>query len=134
MPDWDQIAKEFKISTSRSGGSGGQHVNKVETKVRLCFSIQDSIGLSADEKDLLLLNYQKRIDSNKRLCISVQRSRSQLGNKEEAIFQMKKLIEKGLIPPKKRKRTNIPASEKEKRLENKKVRSWLKKLRKNPEY
>jgi ribosome-associated protein len=133
MPNWKQIESEFIISTSRSSGAGGQHVNKVETRVRLCFNISRSLGLSDEEKSLLAEKLNRQLDKEDQICTTVQKHRSQAANKEEAIQKMLDLLQKAVIPPKKRKKTKIPPSEKTKRLDEKKARSWIKGLRKKPE-
>jgi ribosome-associated protein len=132
MADWNQIVREFTFSTSRSGGAGGQHVNKVETRVTICFSITDSTGLTEEEKERLLKRYPRNLENKPVICLSVQKHRSQIMNKNEAIEKMKERITRALLPPKKRKRTTVPEAEKQKRLEDKKTRSMIKTHRKKP--
>ena len=130
MANYEIIKKEVKFITSRSSGAGGQHVNKVESRVQLVFDIKNSNGLNDRERELLLNNLKKRINSEGYIQISNQQSRSQLKNKAHALDSLVKLIHEGLKEKKKRKKTSVPKAEKEKRLKDKKIKSELKEHRK----
>ena len=134
MVQWDKIEKEFKYYTSRSSGAGGQHVNKVETRVTACLDITNSIALTEEEKELVLVNLKNKVDKKHKLCVSSQNSRTQLKNKNTAREKLIALLQKALIPKKIRKKTKIPFSKIEKRLHQKKSRSELKSSRKRIEY
>ncbi len=121
---------EFDFFTSRSSGAGGQHVNKVETKVELRFNIDNSNLLSDAEKLLLKENLKNRIVQDNILQIISQSSRSQLRNKENCIEKFYELLKIGLIKPKKRKKRKISKVAKEKILEQKHRNSEKKKRRK----
>ena len=88
-----QILKECYFKTSRSSGAGGQHVNKVETKVILHFNIKNSEALSQDEKEILLIKLKNRIDKSGVLKINSQKSRSQLTNKKAAEKKLLHLLD-----------------------------------------
>ena len=113
------LHKELSFRNSRSSGSGGQHVNKVETRVELCFPLKDSQVLNDAQKTLLSLRLARRLTKDGRLLIFSQRFRSQLMNRKAAIAQFDELILKNLQPEKKRKKLKTPQAEKEKRLKSK---------------
>ena len=126
------IYKEILYKAVRSSGAGGQHVNKVSSKVELSFDVASSSHFSELEKELLLKNLSSRLTKKGVLKLSSGESRSQHSNKEKVLKRLFKLLEIGLRKPTKRKPTTISNSQKVKRLENKKQLSQKKNLRKKP--
>lgn len=118
--------KEFVFKASRSGGKGGQNVNKVSTKIELNFDILKTELLSDKEKCILLEKLYNRIDKNGILKIISQKERSQFLNKTRAIEKFYKLLEKALEKEKIRHKTEPTKISKEKRLETKKIISQKK--------
>ncbi len=114
------LIQEFTYRTSRSGGKGGQNVNKVETKVEARFDVAASAALTDEEKAYLLEKLADKISAEGILSATNQTDRSQLTNKEKATEKLLKLVEKGLVKPKKRRKVPVPAGVKEARLEGKK--------------
>jgi len=128
------FSSEFEFSTSRSSGPGGQNVNKVSTKVELRFKIVDSLLLSDEEKQVVLIKLANKINKDGELILVSQSERSQLANKEKVIEKFYLLINKALTPQKKRKATKPSRQSKEKRLDIKKGISEKKTLRKRIEF
>jgi len=126
------FSSEFKITTARSSGNGGQNVNKVSSKVILRFNIPNSALLTTDEKQLLITNLDSRLTTEGDWIIVSQNSRSQLTNKEKCFEKFYKLLEIALIKPVPRKKVVMPKAMKIKRRENKQLRSEVKESRKLP--
>ena len=125
------IISELKIKAARSSGSGGQHVNKVATKVEIHFHINNSKGLEETEKWRLTNKLSNRITNAGTLIIKCQQTRSQLKNKELAINKLFKLLKKGLYVKPIRKKRGISKNQNAKRLKNKREHSEKKALRKS---
>lgn len=119
---------ELAFRTSRSGGSGGQHVNKVETKVELHFDVLNSAYLSEGQKRKILDKLKNRINKRGILRISSESERSQLANKKKVIVRFYELLKECLKKRKKRLPTKPSFASKEKRLRKKKEQS-VKKVR-----
>ena len=125
--------EEFIFQASRSGGPGGQNVNKVSTKVELRFNVTNSALLSDDEKAIIAIKLVNKINNSGELILVSQKERSQLKNKENVIEKFHVLIEKALTPRKKRLSTKPTKASVEKRLESKRVQSKIKSNRKDIE-
>ena len=130
IPAKEELIKEVIFKTSRSGGKGGQHVNKVSSKVELVFNIENSSILSDEQKALLQERLANRLDSEGNIHIVSQEDRSQLLNKQRTLIKFVDLLTKCLHVQKKRKPTKIPKAVIEKRLTNKLLTSQKKKDRK----
>ena len=117
--DKDLLSTEFVFKASLSCGAGGQHVNKVNTKVELRFHVADSQFLSNNQKEIVKVKLAKRINKDGFIVMSAQTERSQLQNKEKVIERFLKLIEKALEPEKIRIKTKPGKAVREKRLEEK---------------
>lgn len=133
IPTKEDVLKVAAFKTSRSGGKGGQNVNKVSSKVELILNIKDAYFLTEDEKKLLLKRLRPRLDSDFNLHIVAQEDRSQLMNKERSIVKLISLLKSSLVVDKKRVNTKIPKTIIDKRRENKKVASSKKQLRRKPQ-
>jgi ribosome-associated protein len=123
------ILRECEFKTSRSGGKGGQNVNKLETKVEIEFDLLKSNALSARDKEIIFLKLPA-LQENAIIQLVSSRHRTQLENKTEVKKKLIDLINKGLKPVKKRRATKPSKASKEKKLESKKKRGEIKNLRK----
>ena len=129
MPD---IKYEIKYKTARSGGKGGQNVNKVETMVEGYWDVEGSQFFSEEEKIRLLNKLANKINADGKLLVKSQEERSQLANKEIVQRKMNDLVAKALLVPKKRRPTKPSLGSKLKRLETKKKASFIKQNRQKP--
>ena len=125
------IESEFVYSTSRSSGPGGQNVNKVSSKVELRFSVLFTSLFSGTEKELIFKKLKNRINNEGELILISQTERTQLMNKKVVTQKFYELISEALTIPKKRSSTRPTLSSKIKRLEGKRNRGIVKKLRKD---
>lgn len=129
---YEKCFHELVFTTSRSGGSGGQHTNKVETKVTLRWNIKTSLGLSGEQKILLLDRLKNSVNQHGELVLYHQTERSQLMNKSKIIKKWQDLIKASLKTKKKRKPTKPSKSSIAKQKLQKTIRSEVKSLRKKP--
>ncbi|MFC1843081.1 alternative ribosome rescue aminoacyl-tRNA hydrolase ArfB [Candidatus Dependentiae bacterium] len=120
---------ELEITTSRSGGPGGQHVNKTETRITVRWNVKETSAFPEPLKERVLENLESRLTADGYLIIHNSESRSQLQNKKNALENLAAIVRKALFVPKKRIKTKIPKKEKEKRLRDKKRRGDIKKRR-----
>lgn len=127
-------SSELAFRFSRSGGPGGQNVNKLETKVELLFDVAASAGLTDEQKQLVFSREKNRIDSDGTLRVTAQESRSQFENREAAVGKFISLLAAALAKRKKRVRTRAPKASKEKRIEGKKKRGKIKQMRGRVDY
>ncbi|NNK88095.1 MAG: aminoacyl-tRNA hydrolase [Flavobacteriaceae bacterium] len=131
--DTGLLIKELVLKAIRSSGPGGQHVNKVSSKIELSFDLSASEALSEEEKTLLLNSFKSRMTKDGRLILQCDESRNQHRNREIIVKRFLELVKTGLKKPKKRKKTRMPAKAKEKRLEAKRRQSTKKEDRKKPD-
>ena len=124
-----QLEREIRFTTSRSGGPGGQHVNKTETRVSLFWNVWASEVFTVLEKQRLVKQLSNRVSSEGELAVHSEQTRSQVQNKEAALKLFYNLVEKALIPPKVRRATKPTRASIEKRIEFKKRKAATKKLR-----
>ena len=121
-------AQLLRAETSRSGGPGGQNVNKLETRVTIAVDV-DALPLPDDRKQHIRERLAGRINREGTLRVTSQAERSQLANRDRALARMEELLCEALVEAKPRKRTRATKASKERRLEEKKKRGQTKRLR-----
>lgn len=133
---WLQAGKALAIPRSelvyratRSGGPGGQHVNKTSTRIELRWNLLTSAAPSEAQRTLLRERLASRLDGEGWLRLTESGSRSQLRNREEVTERFAALLARAVTPPKRRRRTGVPTRERRKRLETKRQRGQVKRLR-----
>lgn len=124
---------ELEFQTSTSGGPGGQHVNKTETKVTVLLDLAQSSALSERQKELVRERLANRINRDDVLQVSSQEHRSQSANRDAALSRLIQLIAEALKEEKPRKKTKKPRRAHRERLEEKKQQAEKKRLRENPD-
>ncbi|MCZ4244757.1 alternative ribosome rescue aminoacyl-tRNA hydrolase ArfB [Pedobacter punctiformis] len=134
LPTREEILKSATFKTSRSGGKGGQNVNKVSSKVELIFNLEEAEYFTDEEKTLLKSRLENRLDTEGFLHIVSQEDRSQLLNKEKTVAKLLDLLKRSLLVEKKRKPTKIPRAVIQKRLKTKSVTAQKKESRKKPNF
>ncbi len=122
----DNLIKELNFTAVRSGGAGGQHVNKVSSKIVLRFNLQKSVVFTEDEKELLFKNLENKLNKESVFIVTCEESRSQHKNKEIAVRKFLEIIKSALKIKKPRKPTKPSKKANRKRLE-KKAKHALKK-------
>jgi ribosome-associated protein len=120
------VIKEIVFSTARSGGSGGQNVNKVETMVEGRWRPEDSQFFSEEQKQQIILRLSGKITAEGFLLVKSQTHRSQLGNKQEVIIKINTLLTQALVKKKARISTKPSRASKENRIQGKKIKSQIK--------
>ncbi len=131
--DKERILQELNFQAIRSSGAGGQHVNKVSSKVVLHFNLDTSLGLTPKEKARIVQKLAHRLTKENILLLQCEESRSQHKNKELVIKRFFKLLSDSLKVPKKRKKTKPTKAAVEKRLQSKRKAALKKISRKRPD-
>ena len=122
-------AEELQISAVRGGGPGGQHVNKVASKVVMRFDVARSPSLSESQRQRLLRKLESRLTKDGVLVLASHESRSQAANRELLMERFRGILAQALERPRPRRRTRPTRASKRRRLEGKKRRGQIKRGR-----
>lgn len=125
---------ELTFKASRSGGPGGQNVNKLNTRVTLFFDVAASPSLSEEQRRRILSKLSTRIDKHGMLRVVSQRHRTQQANRRATVERLRQLLQEALERRPVRKKTKVPSGARERRLKEKKRRSLLKQQRAKPDW
>jgi ribosome-associated protein len=134
VPDKETLLNNIEFKTSRSGGKGGQHVNKVSSKVEVILNLHKADFLTIEERILLMERLAHRLDTLGNLHVIAQEDRSQLANRETAVNKLLTVLKAALKVDKARKPTKIPKAVIRKRLESKHSTALKKAMRKRPAF
>jgi ribosome-associated protein len=126
MPGLTIPEDELHFDASRSGGPGGQNVNKVSSRVTLTFDVNSSSALSDDQKRMIFQKLAGRINQEGVLRVVSQRTRSQELNRSDATVRFSELIRVALTPQRARIKTRVPRAARDRRVEEKKKRAQVK--------
>ncbi len=127
-------AHELEITASRAGGPGGQHVNKTSSRITVRWNVPHTSALNDSQKQRVLEKLQSELTVEGDIIVHNGASRSQQQNKKAALDQLAQKVRSALHVPKKRIKSRTPKAAKEKRLQSKKQRSEVKKLRSKKDY
>ncbi|CAA0174348.1 Probable protein chain release factor [Tenacibaculum maritimum] len=128
----ENLIRELQFKAVRSSGAGGQHVNKVSSKVVLSFDLHSSLSLSSEEKELISRRLKNRLTKSSCIVLECGETRSQYRNKEIVIQRFIALIKIALTATKRRKATKPTKTSVRKRLQKKQTTSLKKQLRQKP--
>jgi ribosome-associated protein len=126
LPGWHPAEDEYRVEVFRAGGPGGQRLNKVSTAVRLRFDLAGAHSLAEDVKARVRRLAGRRLTSDGEVLLEAQQSRSQAQNRRQVMERLQRMVGRAAMPPKKRRRTEIPGREREARLRTKRGRAEVK--------